>query len=102
MPTVTELRKAGQLDAALAQGLAELAARPTDVWAKRNLAWVYHDQLKLVAGENSFEFLQALAAVAKLQLGPEEEMLYPNIIWQVVKRLYALAKATYPIAGPAG
>lgn len=99
MPTVTELRKAGQLDAALAQGLGELAARPTDVWAKRNLAWVYHDQLKLAASENSSDFLLALAAVAKLELGLEEEMLYPNIIWQVVKRLYALAKATYPIAG---
>jgi hypothetical protein len=99
MPTVTELRKAGQLDAALTQGLAELAGRPADVWAKRNLAWVYHDRMKLVASENSFEFLQALAAVAKLEFGPEEEMLYPNIIWQIVKRLYALAKATYPITG---
>jgi len=99
MPTITELRKAGQLDVALERGLAELAAKPADVWAKRNLAWVYHDQLKLAASENSFEFLQALAAVAKLELGPEEEVLYPNIIWQVVKRLYALAKATYPIAG---
>jgi hypothetical protein len=99
MPIVTELRKAGQLDAALTQGLAELSARPADVWAKRNLAWVYHDQLKLAASENSFGFLQALAAVTKLELGPEEEMLYPNIIWQVVKRLYALAKATYPITG---
>lgn len=99
MPTVTELRKAGQLDEALAQGLAELAAKPTDVWARRNLAWVYHDQLKLLASENSCKFLQALAAVTKLKLGPAEEMLYPNIIWQVVKRLYALAKASYPIAG---
>ncbi|GAB3638718.1 hypothetical protein GCM10027422_43080 [Hymenobacter arcticus] len=99
MPTVTTLRKAGQLAEALTQGLAELAAKPTDVWAKRNLAWVYHDQLKLTASENSCEFLQTLAAVAKLDLGPEEEMLYPNVIWQVVKRLYALAKVSYPIAG---
>ncbi|AMR26179.1 hypothetical protein A0257_03120 [Hymenobacter psoromatis] len=99
MPTVTELRRGGQLAEALAQGLAELAAKPTDVWAKRNLAWVYHDQLKGLTSENSFGFLQALAAVAKLGLGPEEEMLYPNLIWQVVRRLYALAKASYPIAG---
>jgi len=99
MSTVTELRKAGRLDEALTQGLAELSAKPNDVWAKRNLAWVYHEQLKLTASENSFGFLQALAAIAKLGLGPEEEMLYLNVIWQVVKRLYALEKASYPIAG---
>ena len=99
MPTVTELRKAGNLDEALAQGVAELMAKPHDVWAKRNLAWVYHEQLKLTATENAFGFLQALAAIAKLGLGPEEEVLYPNVIWQVVKRLYALEKASYPIAG---
>lgn len=99
MPTVTALRKAGQLNEALAQGLAELATKPTDLWAKRNLAWMYHDQLKLMASENSFGFLQALAAVVKLGLGPEEEILYPNLIWQVVKRLYVLAKASYSITG---
>jgi len=99
MPTVTELRKAGQLDEALAQGLAELATKPADVWAKRNLAWVYHDQLKHLASEDSFGFLHALAAIAKLELGAAEEMLYPNVIWQIVKRLYAMAKASYSIAG---
>lgn len=99
MATVTELRKAGRLDEALTLGVAELAAKPNDIWAKRNLAWVYHEQLKLTAGENAVDFLQSLAAIAKLGLGPEEEILYPNVIWQVVKRLYVLEKANYPIVG---
>lgn len=92
MPTVTELRKAGRLDEALTQGLAELAAKPTDVWAKRNLAWVYYEQLKLAAADASQEFLPALKALQELNLGAEEDLLYTQVGWQIVKRLYALAK----------
>ncbi|MCA8831934.1 DUF7017 domain-containing protein [Hymenobacter pini] len=97
MPTVTELRKAGRLDEALTQGLAELAAKPTDVWAKRNMAWVYYEQLKLAAADTTVSLQPQLQALADLGLGADEELLYTQIIWQVVKRIYALAKAPHAI-----
>ena len=99
MPTVTELRKAGQLGEALVQGLAELSAKPHDVWAKRNIAWVYHDQMKLVVADASPDFVKALVGLIVLELGANEEMLYTNVAWQVVKRLYVLAKIPTAIPG---
>lgn len=99
MPTVTELRKAGRLDEALTQGQAELAAKPNDVWAKRNLAWVHYEQLKQAAADTGLPLQPHLQALADLGLGADEDILYTQIIWQLVKRLYALAKAPHSIGG---
>ena len=43
---ITELRKAGKLNEALEIALRELDAKPADIWALRNISWVYYEFLK--------------------------------------------------------
>jgi|TARA_B110000908_G_C10196333_1_gene423109 protein involved in temperature-dependent protein secretion len=44
---IKELRKSGKLREALTMAQDELQADPTNIWAKRNISWVYYDELKI-------------------------------------------------------
>ena len=43
---IKELRKSGQLEEALEMAQNELNLTPDNIWAKRNISWVYYEFLK--------------------------------------------------------
>lgn len=63
---------------------------PTDVlWAKRSMAWVLYEYLKLYASAESFEaFLKYLNELAELKLPEDEKMVFDSIAWQMGKLLF--------------
>ena len=43
---IKELRQSGKLEEALYMAKAELEVQPDNIWAKRNISWVYYEYLK--------------------------------------------------------
>ena len=90
---IKELRKSGKFEEALEMAKAELQPDPSNIWAKRNISWVYYDYVKLnVAPQHCDEFISWLAEINGLQLGTEEKMLFENLSWQIGKMVFALHK----------
>jgi hypothetical protein len=52
---VKELRKSGKLDEALTLAKLTLQEAPDDIWAKRGLAWVHYDYIKLNAAPEKYD-----------------------------------------------
>ncbi|HOW30784.1 MAG TPA: hypothetical protein PLP88_04400 [Bacteroidales bacterium] len=92
---IKELRQSGKLDEALAMAKAELVAQPDNIWAKRNISWVYYDYLKQNTSPESFDhFLSLLTAIRDLNLPAEEKMLFDHLSWQIGRIVFKI-----PISG---
>ena len=91
---IKELRQSGKLDEALAMAKSEFESQPENIWAKRNISWVYYDYLKQNETLEKFEtFLLWLTEIKNLQLPEEEKMLFEKLSWQIGKMAFALMKS---------
>lgn len=94
---ITELRQAGKLEEALRLATTELEAEPDNIWAKRNISWVYYDYLKQNDSPEHFDaFVSWLDKIKNLELPAGEEMLFEQLGWQIGKMAFGLTK-TNPI-----
>jgi hypothetical protein len=76
---IKELRQAGKIEEALNMAKAELESDPENIWAKRNISWVFYEYLKqnnLVEHFDTFIFW--LNEIKKLQLPIEEKYSSSN------------------------
>jgi len=90
---IKELRQSGRLEEALSMAKAELESQPDNIWAKRNISWVYYDYLKQSESPVQFDtFLLWLTEIKNLQLPIEEKMLFENLSWQIGKMAFSLLK----------
>ena len=81
---IKELRQSGKLEEALDMVKAELALQPDNIWAKRNISWVYYEYLKQnVALGDLDSFISNLSIIKSLGLPTEETMFFENIGWQI-------------------
>jgi hypothetical protein len=93
---IKELRQSGKIEEALNMAKAELAAEPDNVWAKRNISWVYYDYLKQNIEAEKFNlFMNWLNELKKLQLPAEEKMLFEQLSWLIGKMAFNLSKVTH-------
>jgi hypothetical protein len=91
---IKDLRQSGKLEEALNMAKAELSADPNNIWAKRNISWVYYDYLKQNNSFENFEtFMSLLNDIKKLELSEEEKLLFDNLSWQVGKMAFSLQKS---------
>lgn len=90
---IKELRQSGRLEEALNLALAELQQAPENIWAKRNLSWVYYDYAKSNCVPAKFgAFCENLKSILDLNLPDEEKLVFDNTGWLVVKLGFALLK----------
>lgn len=76
---IKELRQSGKLEEALIMAQTELEADPNNIWAKRNISWVFYDYLKKnEQPEHVEDFLLWLEKFNTLELPKEEEMILKN------------------------
>lgn len=92
---ITELRKSGNLDAALTLALKEHASAPEDSYIKSALAWVYRDMLKTMEDANKFsEFSKVLNKVLSLEIDLKyENYLCTALRWNIIKLGWKLIEA---------
>ena len=91
MPTseISELRKKGLLNEAFMMAKAELEAAPGNIWAKRNIAWVYYEFAKRLTEKEDFEgFIRCLKQIMALALPPDEVMIFDQLAWKIGKIVY--------------
>lgn len=99
MSEVSDLRKAGRLKDAWLLAAQNLAARPSDIWAARDFAWVAYDCMKRYSDERSpyyrdmDAYAKSLARVRTLPLGDGEAMFFENASKNVRFVVWELAKA---------
>lgn len=90
---IKELRVAGKLKEALDMAETELSANPENIWAKRNISWVYYEYVKKNNMPEQFDlFLADLDNIKNLELPAEEKILFDQLSWQVGKMGFALLK----------
>lgn len=71
---ITDLRKSGNLDAALTLALQERAANPDDYNITRALAWVYREMLKnLEVADKFHDFTEKMTNIFELGINLESE-----------------------------
>ena len=88
---IKELRQTGKLEEALTLARSELKAEPNNIWAKRNISWIYYDYLKLNGLPENLEiFISWLNEIKILELPADEKMLFENLTWQVGKMVFAI------------
>lgn len=81
---IKELRQSGKLEEALYMAKAELEVQPDNIWAKRNISWVYYAYLKQNANPDHIDsFIFYLSEIKNLELPIEEKMLFDNVGWQI-------------------
>ena len=81
---IKELRQSGKLVEALTMAKAELEVQQDNIWAKRNISWVYYDFLKQnTSPENLDTFISYLSEIKNLGLPSDEKMLFDNLCWQI-------------------
>ena len=94
---IKELRQTGKLEEALTLARSELKAEPNNIWAKRNISWIYYDYLKLNGLPENLEiFISWLNEIKILELPADEKMLFENLTWQVGKMVFAILKTVPP------
>lgn len=99
MSEVSNLRKAGRLKEAWLLAAKNLAARPNDIWAARDFAWVAYDCMKRYSDERSPYYRDmdayaiSLARVRTLPLEDDEAMFFENVSKNVRFVVWELAKA---------
>lgn len=90
---IKELRQSGKFEEALELALSELQQAPDNIWAKRNLSWVYYEYAKLNCSLEKFgSFCENLKSILELQLPEEDKMVFDNTGWLVVKLGFALSR----------
>lgn len=63
------------------------------LWAKRALAWVYYEYLKINCKPEKYSsFKDYLNKIKELQLPQDEKMVFDSCVWQVGRIIYALQK----------
>ena len=88
---IKELRQAGKLEEALNLAKVELDAEPNNIWAKRNISWVYYDYLKQASSPENFDsFIRWSNEIRTLQLPVEEKILFEQLSWQIGKMIFGL------------
>lgn len=93
MQTVSELRKDGLLDEALALVERSLEKKPDNIIAKRDKAWILQDMMSSYSSPyTSVDFAEKLDAFVALNLPEEEVIIYDNLTWVVSKFLMELSK----------
>lgn len=91
---IKELRQSGKLDEALLMAQSELDAAPDNIWAKRNISWVYYEYLKQNNSPEQIDvFIHWLNEIEKLQLPSEEQMLFGQLSWQIGKLTFSYHKS---------
>ena len=81
---IKELRQSGKLEEALKMAQSELESDSENIWAKRNIGWVFYDYLKISGEtENIDVFLNWLNQIKNLNLPEAEKMLFDNIAWKI-------------------
>lgn len=77
------MRKDGKLQEAYDLAIAELEKTPENIWAKRNLCWVYFDYLKkLVSIDKYSDFISYFEKITAMKMPADEKILYDQIAWQ--------------------
>jgi len=90
---ITALRKAGKLNEALEMALSELNNQPDNIWAKRNICWVYYEFAKHnVFPEKFNDFSLYISKIIDLNLPEEEKMIFDGVAWQIIIMGYTLLK----------
>jgi hypothetical protein len=90
---IKELRIAGKLEEALAMAEVELTQSPDNVWAKRNISWVFYACAKKYFEENDLEmYMGELCKIKSLNLPEDEVMLYESLTWLHGKFCFQLFK----------
>ena len=90
---IKELRKSGKLEESLHLALQDLDANPNNLFAKRNVGWVYNDMLKQAIDENKVsDFIKILEHIADLQMPDTENMLFDNVAWKIGSVLFKMLK----------
>jgi hypothetical protein len=90
---IKQLRQEGKFEEALNMAKAELQADPSNIWAKRNISWVYYDYLKQNSLPEQFDsFMTWLDELKNLQLPADEKMLFEQLCWQIGKMAFNLLK----------
>jgi len=93
--TITDLRKSGRLEEALALAQAEWenGVENLDIWTKRAIAWVHYDYLKKAVEVASYPDLERwLEKIIELDMPDDEGVYWENIAFQIGKAGFALAK----------
>lgn len=89
---IKELRQTGKLEESLALALQDLEQNPDNLYAKRNISWVYYELLKKSADTSDFNsFIDTCSKILDLQLPENEEMFFNNLIWPINKFLRSLS-----------
>lgn len=91
---VNNLRKEGKISEAYEMALADLNnANPDDIWTVRAMSWVLVALLKQNASfENRNDFLKYLQEFSDLKISEDEELVYTNLGYWVVKFIYSVVK----------
>lgn len=90
---ITKLRKEGKLSEALDLALHELNSAPDDIWALRNISWVYYEYIKQYNSSGEFEaFIGYLNKIADLNLPANEHMLFDSLAFQIGKMIFSILK----------
>ena len=89
---VNILRKEGKIKEAYEMALADLdTSQPDDIWAVRAMSWVLIALLKQNADYNSSnEFIKYLEEFKNLRVPEDEELVYTNLGYWLVKYLFSL------------
>ncbi len=83
---VRTLRKNGQLALAYKFAHEKCAAFPQDVWAKRDLAWVCYDFMKLAfEKKDAAEFYRSFQEIIDVNLPSDDTMLGNSLSWLIGK-----------------
>lgn len=91
---IKELRQSGKLEEALNMAKAELAAEPANIWAKRNISWVYYEYLKTTNTPEHYDsFILWLTELKNLELPADEKMIFENVCWQTGMICFGLNKS---------
>jgi len=94
---IKELRKSGQLEKALEMAQNELNLTPDNLWAKRNISWVYYEFLKANASLENFEvFFDYLNLLNNLSFPNEEHMIFDRASYQIGKLIFTIQRMEHP------
>lgn len=90
---IKELRTNGKLVESLEIALQDLEQNPDNIYAKRNISWVYNAMLKNnVDHVNIQSFILNLEKIRDLELPETETMLADNLAWKIGMLLFSIAK----------
>jgi hypothetical protein len=90
---ISALRKAGQLQEALAEAQDWLTNESENIWTKRAISWVYYEYLKSHVANGDFDQVcNQLENIDALQLPEDEEMIFEKVAYSIGKFFFQLAK----------